>query len=107
MGNLFLNRYISVVFAHGRLHRYDRIVNRISTNPIQAQKVQAMCILGWTVCARRPLKIYEIQGAVSIDLDGMTVDFDSRRLREDVRELCGCLVDVRDGTLELVHTTAK
>jgi len=59
------------------------------------------------VCARRPLKISEIQGAVSIDLDREIVDFDGRRLRDDVRDLCGCLVDVRDGNFELVHTTAK
>jgi len=66
-----------------------------------------MCILGWVVCAKRPLEIHEIQGAVSIDLEGKTVDFGGRRLRDDVKELCGCLVDVRDGKLELVHTTAK
>jgi len=91
----------------GCLHRYDRIVNRICHNPIPAQKTQAMCILGWVVCAKRPLEMHEIQGAVSIDLEGKSVDFDGRRLRDDVKELCGCLVDVRDGKLELVHTTAK
>jgi hypothetical protein len=65
-----------------------------------------MCILGWVVCVKRPLRMHEIQGAVSIDLDGKTVDY-GRRLRDEVKELCGCLVDVRDGKLELVHTTAK
>ena len=51
--------------------------------------------------------MHEIQGVVSIDLVGKTVDFDGRRLRDDIEELCGCLVVVRDGKLELVHTTAK
>ena len=96
-----------MVFTHGRLRRYDRIVKRIYNNPVQTQKAQAICILGWVVCARRPLKLFEIQGAVSIDLGGGIVDFDGRQLRDDVRELCGCLVDVRDGKFELVHTTAK
>lgn len=108
MGDLYLHseHYLQILIQIG-LRRYDRIVNRIYNNPIQAQKAQAMCILGWAVCAKRPLEIHEIQGGVSIDLEGKTVDFDGRRLRDDVRDLCGCLVDVQDGKLQLVHTTAK
>ena len=59
-----------------------------------------------SVCEATPQNVRD-QGAVSIDLAGKTVDFDGRRLRDDIKELCGCLVDVRDGKLELVHTTAK
>lgn len=65
-------------------------------------------LLGWMVCAKRPLKWREIQAAVSIDPDEQTVDFDSRSLRSSVEEYCGSLIQVLSGDrVELVHTTAK
>ena len=65
-------------------------------------------LLGWMVCAKRPLKWREIQAAVSIDPNEQTVDFDSRSLRSSVEEYCGSLIQVLSGDrVELVHTTAK
>jgi hypothetical protein len=65
-------------------------------------------LLGWMICARRPLKWHEIQGAISTDLVAQTVDFENRKLRLDIRELCGSLIQVLPGhRLELVHSTAK
>jgi hypothetical protein len=59
------------------------------------------------VCAKRPLKWLEIQGALAIDLVRGIVDFEGRCLRDDIKDLCGCLIEIQDDTLELVHTTAK
>ena len=88
--------------------RYGRIVDRISRNPNIAERVEAKKLLGWIVCAKRPLKWHEIQGAVSINLEEETVDFDVRRLRIDARDLCGSLLEVRPGhRVELVHGTAQ
>jgi hypothetical protein len=68
----------------------------------------AQKLLGWMVCARRPLKWHEIQGAVSIDPDQQTIDFDDRKLRIHIRDLCGSLIQVLPGDrVELVHSTAK
>ena len=54
------------------------------------------------------MKWYEIQGAVSIDLEQWTVDYDSRCLRIDAKDICGSLVEIHDGvTVDLVHLTAK
>lgn len=65
-------------------------------------------LLGWLVCARRPLKWHEIQGAIAIDLETQTIDFEKRKLWVDSKHLCGSLVEIRaGGTIELVHTTAK
>ncbi len=65
-------------------------------------------LLGWLASARRPLKWHEIQGAVSIDLDKEDIDWNRRKLREDSKELCGALVEIKaDGTVELVHHTAR
>jgi hypothetical protein len=65
-------------------------------------------LLGWMVCAKRPLKWREIQAAVSIDPDEQTFDFDNRSLRSRVEEYCGSLIQVLSGDrVELVHTTVK
>jgi len=86
--------------------RYARIVDRVLRDP--SVKEDATRLLGWLVCAKRPLKWHEIQGAISIDLEAQDVDFEERRLRVDSKDLCGSLVEKRtDGSIELVHLTAK
>lgn len=54
------------------------------------------------------MKWHEIQGVKSIDLETKSVDFQRLRFRVDSKDLCGSLVEIRsDGTVELVHLTAK
>jgi len=89
-------------------YSYKRIVERIFGNENEAEREQAQKLLGWLVCARRPLKWNEIQGAMSIDVEGQTVDFEDGQLVLDVQELCGSLVERLSGDrIELVHSTAK
>lgn len=65
-------------------------------------------LLSWLVCAKRSLKWHEIQGAKSIDVDTQAVDYRKLHFRVDSKDLCGSLVEIRsDGTVELVHLTAK
>ena len=65
-------------------------------------------LLGWLVCAKRPLKWHEIQAAKSIDLDSETVDLERKRFLTDSKHLCGSFVEDRpDDTIELVHLSAK
>ncbi len=83
-------------------------MSRIKRNTTPEEWKIAHKLLGWMVCARRPLKWHEIQGAVSIDLDEQTIDFDDRKLRIHIRDLCGSLIQVLPGDrVELVHSTAK
>ncbi|OJI88606.1 hypothetical protein ASPTUDRAFT_134937 [Aspergillus tubingensis CBS 134.48] len=85
---------------------YDRILSNLLED--QSSRPHSLQLLGWLVCVKRRLKWREIQGAVSIDLDGEDVDFESRQWILDSRDLCDSLVEVKtDGTLELVHATAK
>ncbi len=87
---------------------YDRIIYRIFTEAEPSEKEDAGKLLGWLVCARRPLKWHEIQGAWSFDSDTQTFDYEERRLRTDSKELCGSLVEIRHGgAIDLVHLTAK
>jgi hypothetical protein len=87
---------------------YERIMSRIRQTSGPAEWTIAQKLLGWMVCARRPLKWHEIQAAVSIEPVNQTIDFDERRLRVHIRELCGSLIQVLPGDrVELVHSTAK
>ena len=54
------------------------------------------------------MKWYEIQGAVSVDLESKKYDFHERSFRVEAKDLCGSLVEVRSNdTVELVHITAR
>lgn len=45
---------------------------------------------------------------MAIDIEGETVDFYGRQWMVSAKDLCSSLVETRsDGSLELVHTTAK
>jgi hypothetical protein len=64
-------------------------------------------ILGWIVCACRPLKWREIQGAISLDLERERVDYDNK-IAESPKGLFASIVELQaDGTVELVHGTAR
>jgi hypothetical protein len=65
-------------------------------------------LLRWLACAKRPLKLHEVQTMKSINLASRAVEFDRRHFRVDLKELCESLVEVRkDGTIEWVHLTAR
>lgn len=60
------------------------------------------------VSARRPLKIHELQGILSIRLEDQSIDIENRRYLHHFKELCGPIIEVtEDGSVELVHATAK
>lgn len=65
-------------------------------------------LLGWMVCSKRSLKWREIQAAMSMDFEQQTISFEAKKLRSDIQEYCGSLIQVNQGhQVELVHTTAK
>lgn len=83
-------------------------MDRIARNSDPAEWEIVQKLLGWMICAKRPLKWGEIQGAVSIDPVEQTVEFDDRKLRVHIQDLCGSLVQALPGDrVELVHHTAK
>ncbi|RSL99877.1 hypothetical protein CDV31_012011 [Fusarium ambrosium] len=65
-------------------------------------------LLGWLVCAKRPLKWHEMQAILSFDTQKAEVDFDNLMLKDNVRKYLGSLVHVLDGDhIRLIHTTAR
>jgi len=95
-------------FPQGLEQAYQRILDRIKhTSSIPEWRI-AQKLLGWMVCATRPLKWYEIQAAVSTDVEAQVIDFDDKMLRIHIRDLCGSLVQVAAGDrVALVHHTAR
>jgi hypothetical protein len=86
--------------------RYARIIDRITKTTGKREREEALRLLGWLVCARRPPKWYEIQGAVCIEVDQEDVDWENELVRSS-KDLCCSLVEIRsDETVELVHRTA-
>ncbi len=82
-------------------------MDRILDSSLSRQN-DAKQLLGWIACAKRPMKWYEIQGAVSIDLENQAVDYESRMHRVSSKILCASLVEIRsDDSVELVHSTAR
>ncbi|KAI1175182.1 putative zinc finger protein [Nemania sp. FL0916] len=87
---------------------YRRIMVRINLESPENSRGDIMRLLGWIVCAKRPLKWHEIQAMNSIDLDERRVDIERRSFFRSPSELCGSLIEEHsDGTVDLVHATAK
>lgn len=86
---------------------YGRILDRILESRGQHTVKHLRHILGWIVCARRPLKWREIQGAISLNLKSKRVDYD-KEIAESPKGLFASIVKLQeDGTVELVHSTAR
>ncbi len=83
-------------------------MRKIQNKPVRAEREEAIMLLSWLVCAKRPLRLHEVQTMKSINLEQRAIQFERRRFRVDPKDLCESLVDVRpDGSIELVHLTAK
>ncbi|KAF4535903.1 Ankyrin repeat protein [Lasiodiplodia theobromae] len=87
---------------------YNRLLIRILQDSPKPEQQIAKRLLCWLLCTQRPLKWHEIQGAMAIDIENLTFDYQERSLIKDSKAFCGSLVEVRKGgTIELVHQTAR
>lgn len=68
-------------------------------------------IFGWLAGAKRPLHWHELQAALSIQTEvrpgEQPIDFHNCRLRKDVREICGSLIQVLENRIEFIHSTTR
>lgn len=73
----------------------------------EARRKHIRRLLGWLICARRPLRWFEVQCAVSLDLHSGQM-LPSLRFVDDAKDLCQSLVTISsDQTVTLVHSTLK
>ncbi|KAH7381988.1 hypothetical protein BKA64DRAFT_584001 [Cadophora sp. MPI-SDFR-AT-0126] len=95
-------------FPDGLEEAYERIIKRLRNTLSTSQWGSTRKLMGWMVCAKRPLRWREIQAAVSMDAEDQNFDFDKRKLRSSIQDYCGSLIQVLPGDrVELVHATAK
>ncbi|KAL5330616.1 hypothetical protein ACEPPN_000135 [Leptodophora sp. 'Broadleaf-Isolate-01'] len=95
-------------FPAGLEEAYERIIGRLQRTLSKTQWAITRNLMGWMVCAKRPLRWREIQAAVSMNAEHQTFDFDKRRLRSSIQDYCGSLIQVlSEDRVELIHTTAK
>ncbi|KAI8630498.1 putative zinc finger protein [Xylariaceae sp. FL1651] len=96
------------VFPKTIYDAYRRIMRRMAEQAPKAARDDALRLLGWLVCAKRPLKWHEIQAMNSINLEEQRIALDRQSFIKSPKDLCASLVETRsDGTVELVHLTAK
>ncbi|KAL7952918.1 hypothetical protein V8C34DRAFT_298274 [Trichoderma compactum] len=92
---------------------YKKLLETVKTElsklgEAEAHWKMATQLLGWLVCAKRPLKWHEMQSILSYDPKRQKVDFDNRMLRHDSYRYLGSLVHVLDGGhIRIVHSTAR
>ncbi|KAF2658989.1 C2H2 domain-containing protein [Lophiostoma macrostomum CBS 122681] len=94
-------------FPNGLEEAYERIISRIKQTTIREEWEKAKKLLGWMVCAKRQLTWKEIQIALSMDCVNQSIEYDDRRLRTHIYDICGSLVQVSGDRVSLVHSTAK
>ncbi|KAI0376807.1 hypothetical protein F5Y04DRAFT_273551 [Hypomontagnella monticulosa] len=95
-------------FPEGLDELYQRILQRVIGTGPRTQHETTRRLLAWISGAKRPLKWYEIQGAISIDLDEQKINDENRRLASNAKDLCASLVEVHPSqTVELIHPTLK
>ncbi|KAK4043437.1 hypothetical protein C8A01DRAFT_43566 [Parachaetomium inaequale] len=92
---------------------YEKLLGAVKTELLQLAHGEthwqmAKLLLGWLVCAKRPLKWHEMQSILSYDPDNQRVDFDNKMLRQNAKKYLGSLVHVLDGDhIRIIHSTAR
>ncbi|CVK98050.1 uncharacterized protein FMAN_12173 [Fusarium mangiferae] len=94
---------------------YDRITQRVLQNNRPSRDTSVKRILGWIICAARPLRWREIQSRFCIDAEKQICDLDNLRL-DSCKRICSSFVDMTDCELfprteseqvvTMVHETA-
>lgn len=98
----------SDILPAGIEQAYVRILARLSKNRQEKSRQRAKFILDIITSATRTLQCHEVQGALAIRLDDRTIDFDRRRSRIPLTEICGPIVEVHpNGVIDMIHPTAK
>ncbi|KAH8173584.1 NACHT domain-containing protein [Sarocladium implicatum] len=87
---------------------YDRILQRLNSQAYGAQVQFRNRILTFICVARRPLRWFELQAAISLNPERNVINRDEDRTPRTCEEICASFVQVqKDETVVLVHSTAR
>ncbi|KAL2008399.1 hypothetical protein VTN00DRAFT_8381, partial [Thermoascus crustaceus] len=89
-------------------YAYNEAMERIQSQNLNSQEL-AKQILGWIVCAQRPLTTTELQHALAVEIGLSELDEDNLPEIEDMTSVCAGLVTVDDKSniIRLVHYTTQ
>ncbi|KAF9773963.1 hypothetical protein IL306_008100 [Fusarium sp. DS 682] len=79
---------------------YDKILSSMAKQTQHRPLIQAS--LDWIVCGTRPISIEELQAALSLDRKSKV-----RNAKKIVEELCGQLLRINNGVVQVIHGTAR
>lgn len=91
------------------LNNVPRDMHQLYTSMLESVRTQshgrhyemAIRILTWATCNYRPLRIEELEEALQPDFKNFT------SLRDTIVRICGHFIRVDDGTISLIHATAR
>ncbi|KAI1368069.1 hypothetical protein F5Y08DRAFT_21916 [Xylaria arbuscula] len=90
---------------------YHKVISRLRRDLGENQWRMTTKIFGWLACAKRPLNWHEIQAALSMVIHGsgssFVMDYHNKQLRDDIRAICGSLVQKIGNRIMFSHSTAK
>lgn len=84
---------------------YGRIILRIE-NMYLPEKSIARRILSWLACTKAPLQERELMQALMVQ-EGDDDLVAERRILQDIRRLCGPIIEVDGEIVSFVHSTAR
>ncbi|KAK0627896.1 hypothetical protein B0T14DRAFT_146178 [Immersiella caudata] len=104
-----LHEWMAERFPHQLEEVYSRILQRLLDSHIAVQQRDiTKKLLSWISLSKRPLRWYEIQAAISIDLEKESVNDANRRLVDTSKYLCASFVEIYpDQTVVFVHGTVR
>ena len=89
-----------------KCNSYGRMLKRVFTALSPIEKATVKRIFSWLICARRPLRIVELEHARLIQPGDNDLQY-TRALSKDVLELCGPIVEKRKEYITFIHFSAK
>ncbi|PVH69331.1 hypothetical protein DL98DRAFT_625565, partial [Cadophora sp. DSE1049] len=95
-------------FPGGLEEAYELTIKHLRNTLLAAEWENTLRLMGYLVCAKRPLRWREIQAAVSMNAEIQAFDFEKPEFCISIQDYCGPLFHILPGDrVELVHTTAK
>ncbi|KAH8693390.1 hypothetical protein GQ44DRAFT_595961, partial [Phaeosphaeriaceae sp. PMI808] len=93
-------------FPDGLNSAYTRVIVRVLERPARPKREAAARILGWIICAARPLQWREIQSRFCINFEQGCCDSKNRR-SDSCKVLCGSLVEAENCNCETASKAEK
>ncbi|KAL8884110.1 MAG: hypothetical protein Q9215_007769, partial [Flavoplaca cf. flavocitrina] len=90
---------------------YERILTRLHGSYKPSRKIFCCRLLKWITLAKRPLHLTEVGEALRVQYAAGVDDFGSSQLllcsTRELELVCGSLVTVKGGTIQLIHLSTK